>query len=108
MAKARIEISLQTRSRTVIRRARAASFGCCPVCGEAQMLLAEHAAAVCNLSRRAIYRAIEEGLLHFVEAGGGAVAVCLGSLLRSLAQGSPAAHCEDLRLRRIETVASDG
>lgn len=56
----------------------------CAICGEqAQMILAEKA-SISRISRRLVYRWIESGALHFIEAPGGEVFVCGRSLVRRL------------------------
>jgi hypothetical protein len=57
----------------------------CLICGEeVKMIAAEKAAAVCQCSRRKIYRWIEEGDLHFFETLDGEVLVCGRSLSRKM------------------------
>jgi hypothetical protein len=57
----------------------------CAICGEdAQLIVAEKAAAISRLSRRVIYRWIESGALHFIETPDGEVLVCGSSLVRTL------------------------
>ncbi|MGH9832162.1 MAG: hypothetical protein ACREBD_02790 [Blastocatellia bacterium] len=48
------------------------------------MILAEKAAAVCQCSRRRIYRWIEDGDLHYIETPDGEVMVCGRSLSRKM------------------------
>jgi hypothetical protein len=53
----------------------------CPACArDVKMITAEKAAAVCQCSRRKIYRWIEDGSLHYFEKPGGEVLVCGRSL----------------------------
>lgn len=53
----------------------------CPLClMPEQMIAAEHAAEVFNISRRAIYRLIEAGAAHFTESANGEVLPCPASL----------------------------
>jgi hypothetical protein len=57
----------------------------CLTCGEeVKMIAAEKAAAICQCSRRRIYRWIEEGDLHFFEMPDGEVLVCGRSLSQKM------------------------
>ncbi len=57
----------------------------CLICREeVKMIAAEKAAAICQCSRRKIYRWIEEGDLHFIEMPDGEVMVCGRSLSRKM------------------------
>jgi excisionase family DNA binding protein len=57
----------------------------CLICREeVKMIAAETAAAVCQCSRRKIYRWIEDGGLHFVEMRDGEVLVCGRSLSKKM------------------------
>lgn len=57
----------------------------CAICGDdTGLVLAERAAAMCQISRRLIYRWIEEGWLHFCEAQDGTVLVCGRTLAAKL------------------------
>lgn len=57
-----------------------AQFFCAACNRQVWMLTAEQAAAICECSRRRIYRWIESGLLHFIEQGDGIVLICGRSL----------------------------
>lgn len=49
----------------------------CTVCGEGvQMILIEKAARLCHISRRRLYRWVEEGLLHYVEKSDDTLLIC--------------------------------
>lgn len=60
----------------------------CPACGALEMrqpmLTAENAAAFFKISRRAVYRLIEQGAAHFTESANGEVLLCSASLGASL------------------------
>jgi len=59
----------------------------CADCGVGgQMITAEKAAAICQCSRRLIYRWIDEGSLHFRELPDGSVLVCGVTLASKLDQ----------------------
>ena len=61
------------------------SHAFCNSCGaEAAMLAPEEAALLAGVGVRAIYRAIEEGRIHFLENASGALVVCLGSIREQL------------------------
>jgi hypothetical protein len=61
------------------------TLSACRVCGDGvKMIAAEKAAALCQCSRRKIYRWIEEGDLHFFETLDGEVLVCGRSLSRKM------------------------
>jgi hypothetical protein len=66
-------------------RSNVAAPDTCPICpGSVKMIPAEKAAAICQCSRRKIYRWIEEAALHFFEKSDGEVLVCGGSLSRKM------------------------
>jgi len=57
------------------------SYAFCRFCGgQAAMLTPEEAALLAGVGVRAIYRAIEEGRIHFLENASGALVVCLESI----------------------------
>ncbi len=61
------------------------SYAFCNFCGgQAAMLAPEEAALLSGVGVRAIYRAIEEGRIHFLENASGALVVCLGSIREQL------------------------
>lgn len=72
-------MAVETRRRVVVRQPDRAGRVACPRCAE-QMLSAETAAGLLNLSRRSVYRLVEQGEAHFDETEAGAVMVCLASL----------------------------
>jgi hypothetical protein len=53
----------------------------CEACGATvEMVTAEQAAALAEVSTRAIYRQVESGQIHFTETADGQLFVCLNSL----------------------------
>ena len=59
----------------------------CAECNaKGRLITAEKAAAICQCSRRTIYRWIEEGALHFRELPDGVVLVCGATLTAKLEQ----------------------
>lgn len=61
------------------------SHALCNFCGgQSAMLAPEEAALLAGVGVRAIYRAIEEGRIHFLESASGALVVCLGSIREQL------------------------
>jgi len=57
----------------------------CNLCGgQTAMLTPEEAAPLSGVGVRVIYRAIEEGRIHFLENASGALVVCLGSIRENL------------------------
>src|SRR5262245_17685863 len=78
-----IEITIETRQVTIIRR-HPAVCAWCAACAEAvQMVTAEQAAVVLGLSVRAIYRQVEQGRFHFTETPEGWLRLCLNSVLQA-------------------------
>jgi hypothetical protein len=73
-------VSKETKVTVRKRQTQGEEFPPCPTCRETVvMITAEHAAVICQCSRRRIYRWIEDGL-HFVEKSDGTVFVCGRSL----------------------------
>ena len=76
-------LTIETRQVLVIRRPIAPRQALCETCGDVVMLVtADEAARLARLSPRAIYRCVEGGSLHVLEADGGALLICLNSLLK--------------------------
>jgi len=73
--KRQAEVSVKTSRRLIIRPEKNAGQIVCAECGE-MMLAVESLAALLGISRRAVYRAIETGTVHFVETEAGAVMIC--------------------------------
>ena len=78
-----IEITIETRQVTIIRRRQPPVSAWCAACAEVvEMLTAEQAALVIGQSVRAIYRQVEQGRFHFNETAEGRVSLCLNSVLK--------------------------
>ncbi|MEW6207830.1 MAG: hypothetical protein AB1631_05645 [Acidobacteriota bacterium] len=74
-------ITIETERIFVLSRRGSAIERWCDGCGEQVfMLRPEEAAVLTGISTRAIYRLIEDGLIHFVETADGLLLVCLNSL----------------------------
>lgn len=77
--------TLETSQRTVMRSRRRIAFGWCGRCAaNTLMLLPEEAACLRGTTRRAIYREIEMGDLHFEESISGTALVCCGPLSKQM------------------------
>ena len=75
------ELFVETEEVLFLRKRRPTRQQRCDGCGrEVEMLTPEEAAVFARLSTRAIYRLIETGRVHFVEADACTVLVCLDSL----------------------------
>ena len=80
--KKRTEITVETERVLVIRRRYQAIEAWCDFCAEkVVMIRPDQAAAVSGQSLRAIFGAIEQSKLHFVEPADGMILICLSSLL---------------------------
>ncbi len=78
--KTKTEITLEKRERTLIRL-RCERRVWCPTCAaQVQMFSSDEAARLTQTTARAIFRRVEAGELHFVEAGSGALLICSASL----------------------------
>jgi hypothetical protein len=78
----RTKITVETERLLVISRRRGQAEGWCEACrAEVRLVGIEEAALVARLAQRAIFRRIEPGRLHFTETPGGALWICLESLL---------------------------
>ena len=77
--KQKIEMSVATKRRFIIRRARSNEEIFCRECGGAT-LTAEQCAAFFGTNQRVIFQIIETGATHFAETETGAVMICLSSL----------------------------
>jgi len=76
-----IELSVETRTVSVLRRVADPAFHWCAVCrGHVMMISPELAAVQAGVSVRAIYSSIEAGQIHFLETPEGALLVCVDSL----------------------------
>ncbi|HEY7912805.1 MAG TPA: RNA polymerase sigma factor [Blastocatellia bacterium] len=72
----RMEITIETRRRLIVRKRRNPSRFTCSLCDGSPMFTPEEAAAIAGINTREIYRLIEDGLLHFNETPEGAILVC--------------------------------
>lgn len=77
------EIVVETKRRFIINRSSAAEYLICPDC-PGRMMTAEAAAAVFNVSRRAVYRFIEQEKGHFSETEAGEIFICSDSFAEVL------------------------
>lgn len=79
--KRRTRITVETERVLIIRGGNSESDGWCGQCGARVKLLApETAAALTGLGRRALYRLVETGQVHFTESRDAIVSICLESL----------------------------
>lgn len=79
--KSKIEITIETDRRFIVRRRRRARSLWCALCDEVvQMAALEDVAASIGRSAREIYRAVEAGTIHFNETAEGRLLICLPSL----------------------------
>ena len=78
--KRRTVITIESHRLTVVRSRRPIELWC-ELCGrQLPMLTPEAAAALAGVSPRAIYRCIESGELHFIDASDGSgLLICSGS-----------------------------
>ena len=84
----RMKITFEKERLLVVSR-RGQVEGWCEACGaEVKMIGVEEAALIADLSQRAIFRWIESDRLHFAETSGGALLICLASLLAQTREGS--------------------
>ncbi len=84
IVKRRTEVTFEKVVRTVCA-AGSSSPATCGFCGGgAAMVAPEEAALLSGVGVRAIYRAVEEGRIHFLENASGALVVCLGSIREQL------------------------
>jgi len=80
VGKKRTEITIETHRILRIPRRPALPRAWCEQCSrEVERVTPEQVAAITGVDRRAIYRRLEAGNLHFIE-GGAAVWICLRSL----------------------------
>jgi hypothetical protein len=79
--KRRTEITIEThRVLSILRRAPRPRSWCEQCCREVERVTPEEAAAIARVNKRAIYRRLEAGDIHFIEVGGGALWICIQSL----------------------------
>lgn len=81
MIRRRRTVRFATRNVTVVRAATEDLDLWCEACGATvAMVTPGRAAEILMTNPRAIYRQVESGKVHFVEAGGGEVLICSKSL----------------------------
>ena len=79
--KQRTEVTIEKQELRIIREPGSSAWGLCPQCGiEVRLVSANQAAALAGESTRAIYRWIEDGMVHFTETSEGHLFVCLASI----------------------------
>jgi hypothetical protein len=83
IVKRRTEVTFEKVTRAV-SAVGTSSEATCSLCGGAAMVAPEDAALLSGVGVRAIYRAVEEGRIHFLENVSGALVVCLGSIREKL------------------------
>ena len=76
----RMRITIQTERLLVMGSSRSL-YSLCSACrDEVRMVTIDQAATLARVNSRDIYREVEAGMLHFMEATEGAVLICLNSL----------------------------
>ena len=79
--KKRTVVTIETGQRTVIRQRGRQTVAWCERCRrQVLMLMPDEAAALAQISVRAVFRRVEAGALHFIETEAGTPFVCLTSL----------------------------
>ena len=74
-------VRVETQQLSVIRPAgKPIELWCEQCAGAVPMVTPEDAAQLCQMPTRAVYRRVERGELHFVEAGAGELLICCSSL----------------------------
>ena len=97
MIRRRRTVKFETRSVTVVRPATETIDLWCKACGApVAMVTPERAAEMSMTSPRAIYRKVERGELHFLEAAADELLICSESLKakESLSANSSDAHSQ--------------
>lgn len=75
------EVEIEINQTVVVSKIDSLVQAWCEGCGaEGQWVTPEHAAIISNTDTRSIYRRIEIGEVHFIEATDGPALVCLSSL----------------------------
>ncbi len=81
MAKRRLEITFERERLVVVGSRRVSVARWCEGCGApARMVMPDEAARLTGVTARTIYRLVEAGCLHFLEAPEAGLLVCLESL----------------------------
>ena len=74
-------VTFESRERLTIRRGSREVMGWCQHCdAKVSMVTPAQAAAVCRTDVHAIFRGVESGEIHSVEAAEGALMICTNSL----------------------------
>ncbi|HEY7544820.1 MAG TPA: hypothetical protein VID27_08050 [Blastocatellia bacterium] len=79
-AKTKTEITIEKRERVTIRLRGQRIIWCDGCAAQANMILPEEAAHLAQTTARAIFRRVEAGEVHFLEAEGGVLFICIASL----------------------------
>ncbi|MBI3653384.1 MAG: hypothetical protein HY231_20330 [Acidobacteria bacterium] len=75
------EITIEIHEEWIIRRAQHQAQGRCADCNDQlTMITIDEAAALAQVSARAVYRWVESSQIHFVETEDGQLLVCINSL----------------------------
>jgi hypothetical protein len=86
--KTKIELTIERRQRLTIHRNNTPIQAWCAACEEEVMMFTgEEAARLVGQASRAIYRQVEQGLLHCGEQPAGTLLICLKSLFASIDRG---------------------
>jgi len=86
MIRRRKTVRFATRNITLVRAATESLDLWCEACSATvAMVTPGRAAQILMTNPRAIYRQVERGAVHFVEAGGGEILICSESLRAHLA-----------------------
>ena len=81
ITKRRIEIIVEQHRFLRVSTRRISAVAWCVTCAQkVQMVTAEDAAQIANVTARTIYRLAETGQLHFIESQEGLLLICTGSL----------------------------
>ena len=87
LKKIRTELSVEIDDVFVVRRLGRSVEGWCAGCGGAATLVTpEDAGVLTGTGTRSVYRLVETGAIHWGEAPGDLLLVCLGSLLEQTGQ----------------------
>jgi RNA polymerase sigma factor (sigma-70 family) len=93
--KNKTEITIETHRTFIVRRRPSLTYAWCDGCAATVNFASpEDAAQLAGSSAREIYRAVEAGQLHFIEAGDRLLRVCLDSLLPAGTQAMPTRHLD--------------
>ena len=80
------DILIETKRRFIISQPETGERFFCPLC-PAEMITAEASAVLFALSRRAVYRMIEDEKVHFSEIENGLILICPESFAEILTSG---------------------